>query len=87
MVRSIAAAVPVPGTTTRVNEPLVHTPATVPGSTTPTTLEEIVLAAPVEMWFGESRIGVKAGTKTYAQFRKYADVLFGDLQAAKARNR
>ena len=50
-------------------------------------LEELVMAAPVEMWFGESRIGVKAGTKTYAQFRKYADVLFADLHEAKNRNR
>jgi len=50
-------------------------------------LEEIVMAAPVEMWFGDSRIGVKAGTKTYAQFRKYADVLFADLHDAKSRNR
>jgi len=48
---------------------------------------EIVLVAPVEMWFGESRIGVKAGTKTYDQFRKYADVLIADLQAAKRRGR
>jgi hypothetical protein len=49
--------------------------------------EDIVMAAPVEMWFGESRIGVKAGTKTYERFRKYADVLFADLHAAKARTR
>lgn len=48
---------------------------------------DIVLAAPVEMWFGEARIGVKAGTKTYEQFRKYADVLMADLQASKGRSR
>ncbi len=39
------------------------------------------MVAPVEMWFGEHRVGVKAGTKTYDQFRKYADVLLGDLKA------
>jgi hypothetical protein len=38
------------------------------------------MVAPVEMWFGDARVGVKAGTKTYAQFRKYADVLLGDLK-------
>lgn len=48
---------------------------------------DIVLVAPVEMWFGESRIGVKPGTRTYDQFRKYADVLMADLKAAKKRDR
>ena len=40
----------------------------------------VVMVAPVEMWFGDARIGVKAGTKTYAQFRKYADVLIDGLK-------
>ena len=43
---------------------------------------EFALAAPVEMWFGEHRVGVKAGTRTYDQFRRYADTLFDDLKAA-----
>jgi hypothetical protein len=38
------------------------------------------MVAPIEMWFGDARIGVKAGTKTYAQFRKYADVLIDGLK-------
>jgi len=41
---------------------------------------ELVMVAPVEMWFGDARVGVKAGTKTYAQFRKYADVLIDGLK-------
>jgi hypothetical protein len=45
------------------------------------------MVAPVEMWFGEARVGVRAGTKTYAQFRKYADVLLGDLKGVNARTR
>jgi hypothetical protein len=45
------------------------------------------MVAPVEMWFGEARVGVKAGTKTYAQFRKYADVLLGDLKGTTPRSR
>ena len=48
---------------------------------------DLVMVAPIEMWFGDSRVGVKAGTKTYEQFRKYADVLFAELQVSKARNR
>ena len=43
---------------------------------------DLVMVAPVEMWFGDSRIGVKAGTATYERFRKYADVLFADLGQA-----
>lgn len=46
------------------------------------TAPELTMAAPVEMWFGDHRIGVKQGSKTYDQFRRYADVLFDDLQAA-----
>jgi len=68
-------------------EPLAATQPKPDSSLGRSKLDEIVMAAPVEMWFGESRIGVKAGTKTYAQFRKYADVLFADLHEAKNRNR
>ena len=46
---------------------------------------ELVMAAPVEMWFGDSRVGVKAGTATYERFRKYADVLLADLGQADGR--
>lgn len=48
---------------------------------------DLVMAAPVEMWFGENRVGVKAGTATYDRFRKYADVLFADLKASSPRSR
>lgn len=47
---------------------------------------EMVLQAPVEMWFGDTRIGVKAGTATYERFRKYADALFDDLRGATPGN-
>jgi hypothetical protein len=47
----------------------------------------LTMAAPVEMWFGEARVGVKAGTKTYQQFRKYADILLGDLKDTDASSR
>jgi hypothetical protein len=46
---------------------------------------EFTLAAPVEMWFGEHRVGVKAGSRTYEQFRRFADTLFDDLKAADTR--
>lgn len=45
---------------------------------------QLVMAAPIEMWFGDSRIGVKAGTATYERFRKYADALLADLPLSKA---
>jgi hypothetical protein len=41
------------------------------------------MEAPVEMWFGDSRVGVKAGTGTYDRFRKYADVLLEDLRSSR----
>ena len=48
---------------------------------------EFVLSAPVEMWFGESRVGVRRGTRTWEQFRRYADILLGDLQEPPSRDR
>lgn len=48
---------------------------------------EIVMTAPVEMWFGNARVGVKAGTSTYDRFKKYADVLFEDLKASQSQGR
>ncbi len=45
---------------------------------------ELTMAAPVEMWFGDHRVGVKHGTKTYDQFRRYADSLFDDLRGAES---
>jgi hypothetical protein len=41
------------------------------------------MAAPVEMWFGDARVGVKGGTATYDRFRKYADVLLAAMVATK----
>ncbi len=49
--------------------------------------ESLDLVAPVEMWFGDYRVGVKAGSKTHKQFRKYADVLLGDLKDTGERTR
>lgn len=48
----------------------------------PPDVPEHVLVAPVEMWFGESRIGVKAGTRTYDLFQKYARVIREDYHRA-----
>jgi hypothetical protein len=44
---------------------------------------EVVLAAPIEMWFGEHRVGVRAGSATFDRFRKYADVLLRDLNDSR----
>jgi len=48
-------------------------------------IPEMVLETPVEMWFGDSRIGVKPGSATYDKFRKYADALLADLNESKPR--
>lgn len=45
----------------------------------------VEMVAPIEMWFGDYRVGVKSGSKTHAQFRKYADALLGDLRGRKER--
>ena len=49
----------------------------------PDTVPEVQMAAPIEMWFGDSRVGVRAGSKTYDQFRRYADVLFDEMRAVR----
>jgi hypothetical protein len=46
---------------------------------------ELILETPVEMWFGDSRVGVKPGSTTYQRFRKYADILLSDLNESGAR--
>ncbi len=43
------------------------------------------LVAPVEMWFGDARVGVKPGSKTYDRFQRIAKVLFDDLRASTPR--
>jgi hypothetical protein len=45
------------------------------------------MAAPVEMWFGDARVGVRAGTKTYEQFRRYADIMMRDLKGGGSQAR
>ena len=44
---------------------------------------EHVMIAPVEMWFGDARVGVRAGTKTYDSFQRIARLLFDDLKQAR----
>lgn len=46
--------------------------------------DSVVLVAPVEMWFGEARVGVKPGSKTYDRFQRIAKVLFDDLKQARS---
>ncbi len=46
--------------------------------------EQHILVSPVEMWFGDFRIGVKPGTKTFAEFQRLAGILFDDLRSARA---
>jgi hypothetical protein len=53
----------------------------------PVRAEFVDMVAPVEMWFGDYRVGVKSGSTTHAQFRKYADALLGDLKGENKRTR
>jgi hypothetical protein len=64
-----------------ISPPLrTHTPAQ---AAVRAAVSDRALVAPVEMWFGDFRIGVKAGTRTYEQFRRYADVILRDLDASE----
>lgn len=53
--------------------------ARVPADKTP----EHELVAPVEMWFGDARVGVRPGSTTYDLFQKYARVLLDDLKRSR----
>ncbi len=55
------------------------------GRPTSADVPELVLETPVEMWFGDARVGVKPGSATDERFRKYADVLFTDLNESRTR--
>ncbi len=39
--------------------------------------------SPVEMWFGDTRVGVKEGTKTFELFQRYASSLLEELSRAR----
>lgn len=43
------------------------------------------LLMPVELWFGEHRIGVRPGTPTCAAFQRFANALLAELKAARDR--
>ena len=84
VVRSAGAGTPGRDTDAAPLAPLAS-PVTAKNGSPRELAPEFVLAAPVEMWFGEHRVGVKAGTRTYDQFRRYAETLFEDLKAADNR--
>lgn len=50
-------------------------------------IAEMRLAAPVEMWFGDARVGVRAGSATHERFMRYANNLLGDLHASRLTSR
>jgi len=53
------------------------------GASAPTA--EYVMEAPVELWFGQTRVGVRAGSDTERRFQRFAEVLFEELAAARSR--
>jgi hypothetical protein len=48
---------------------------------------EYVLVAPVELHFtlGEGRVGVRVGSRTFAEFQRLAEVLLGELRSSGGR--
>lgn len=44
---------------------------------------EFVPVAPIEMWFGEARVGVKEGSRTYSLLTGYAQTLLDDLKRVR----
>jgi hypothetical protein len=44
---------------------------------------DIELSSPVEMWFGDHRVGVKSGTATFDRLQRYAGTLLEDLRQAR----
>lgn len=47
---------------------------------------EYVPVASVEMWFGEARVGVKQGSRTYDLLVGYAQAMIDDFKQANSRN-
>ncbi len=45
---------------------------------------EYVMEAPVELWFGDTRVGVRSGSGTERRFQRFAEVLFEELAAARS---
>ena len=61
-------------------------PVPEPGEALPVSDEgAYVLAAPVELWFGDSRVAVRPGSDTDARFQRFAKVLLDDLRSAHER--
>jgi len=78
-----AEQIPLPGSSPESG--ITPTPASTPEPSRPAEVPEYSLIAPVELHFtvGEGRIGVKAGTRTYAEFQRLARVLLSDLERAR----
>jgi hypothetical protein len=55
------------------------------GETQVKDIPEYHMVAPVELQFtvGESRIGVKPGTRSFAEFQRLAGIMLDDLLAAR----
>jgi len=53
------------------------------GGDEPGPVPEIELSSPVEMWFGEHRVGVKQGTATFDRLQRYAETLLSDLRESR----
>ncbi|MRS13142.1 MAG: hypothetical protein EG823_08785 [Actinobacteria bacterium] len=83
-----AAPAQLPLTPAVASEPVVEPapePAPIPARARPADVPEYRLVAPVELHFtvGEGRIGVKAGTRSFAEFQRLAGILLQDLRSVR----
>ncbi|MHB8051165.1 MAG: hypothetical protein ACYDHQ_08105 [Coriobacteriia bacterium] len=62
-------------------------PTRAPASEPPATTPAYALVAPVELHFtgGGGRVGVKPGTRSYAEFQRLAGIMLSDLRSAQGR--
>lgn len=61
--------------------------AAAPSGGRTTSVEDYALVAPVELHFtgAQGRVGVKPGTRSYAEFQRLAGIMLGDLRVARGR--
>ncbi|MEL7667167.1 MAG: hypothetical protein AAGU73_03060 [Actinomycetota bacterium] len=84
---AVVASVPPAGAE---NSAVAPRPAAVIGSPATERSDSVpgyALVAPVELHFagGQGRVGVRPGTRSYAEFQRLAGIMLGDLRAARER--
>lgn len=84
---AVVASVPPAGAESGVAAPRPAAVVASAATERPDSVPEYALVAPVELHFtgGQGRVGVKPGTRSYAEFQRLAGIMLGDLRAARER--